>query len=729
MARKTNGFRVAVVGAVFSWAFACILSFGSELAVAFIPLPDGRAWEMVSPLAKNGGDVLGGGAFGEGGIVQASADGASITYIAQSSFVEPDPSGAVANQYISRRMPEGWTVQNITTPADAGTYGQAGTGTPYKAFSPDLSLGLLLNGEAGGEAAIDNPPLVSTPEAPAGYQNFYLRTGTDGSLQPLLGYIPVVPASEFYMYLQGASPDLTHMVVLSDAELTSPGAVAEGDRRDLYEWTNGQWSAVNVLPAEKGGVTVPDAQLGSGLGESGTVSTNGSHIFWSYGVNNTAALYVRNEGTETVQIDAPKSGPGVGEKENPFPQFRIATPDGLHAFFTSHSPLTGDANTGPPCGSFCKRAGNDLYEFNVQTGSLKDISPDHLPIDKAGAKVQGVIGVSEDGTSVYFVAKGVLSGVNSAGREPSDNSPNVYIWHEDPVTHAYTTNFIATMSPGDEGPSGESQVAHDWSPEIVKRTARVTPDGSHMIFMAQESLTGYDNADAVTGELDEEVYLYNAESEKLICVSCNSTGARPLGSSSIPGGIPFEHRLNGGSLYQSRALSEDGSYVLFDSNDALVPQDTNGRQDVYEYAHGHAYLISGGTSSDASEFVDASNDGSDVFFLTRQQLVSRDSDQLVDLYDARVGGGTAEPVAVPPCIEEKCRPPKSLTPSFGTPASEVFAGSGNLPSSVAKPVARAKTKKRRHISIKRHKGKARAGSHKVRHSSLARRAGALRRRA
>jgi hypothetical protein len=41
-------------------------------------------------------------------------------------------------------------------------------------------------------------------------------------------------------------------------------------------------------------------------------------------------------------------------------------------------------------------------------------------------------------------------------------------------------------------------------------------------------------------------------------------------------------------------MSDDGSYVFFDTDDALVPQDTNGTQDVYEWEDGHVYLISGG---------------------------------------------------------------------------------------------------------------------------------------
>ena len=35
--------------------------------------------------------------------------------------------------------------------------------------------------------------------------------------------------------------------------------------------------------------------------------------------------------------------------------------------------------------------------------------------------------------------------------------------------------------------------------------------------------------DAVSGQPDEEVYLYDAVANRLVCVSCNPTGARPVG--------------------------------------------------------------------------------------------------------------------------------------------------------------------------------------------------------
>ena len=47
--------------------------------------------------------------------------------------------------------------------------------------------------------------------------------------------------------------------------------------------------------------------------------------------------------------------------------------------------------------------------------------------------------------------------------------------------------------------------------------------------MSDLPLTGYDNHDAVSGVADEEVFLYDAQANKLVCASCNPSGARPRG--------------------------------------------------------------------------------------------------------------------------------------------------------------------------------------------------------
>ncbi len=621
-------------------------------------LPDNRAWEMVSPLEKNGADIA--GIFsseedlGSGAPMQASSDGDSVTYAAVGSFAgaRGAPRGS---QYLSRRGPNGWLAQNITPPLLSGSYGLIGHGTPYKAFALDLSSGLLINGDS---KPVENVPLA--PDMPSGYQNFYLHDFAGETFQALLNSTPPKETPEqFFMELEGASPNLSHVVFATDAAL-APGMTDSG-RPNLYEWANGQLQSVNVLP---GGEPAPGAQVGSGFFEGHTVSDDGLRVFWSY----EGTLYMHeNGGVPSTRI----AEDGI---------FRTASSDGSRVFFTDGLQLTGDST------AHGRGIGEDLYVFNSNTRKLTDITVDNNPVDGEGAVVEGVLGSSANGSYVYFVAKGSLTDGAVSGEN------NLYLWHEG------KTQFIAALSSQDEAETGAQQgIARDWSRSLGRRTVRVAPNGEFAVFMSAASLAGYDNTDLLTGKADEEVYLYDVGSDRLSCISCNPSNERPIGSASIPAGTHFETGTGGKSLYQPHVLFEDGNLVFFETKDALVPQDTNGQLDVYEYENGHAYLISDGTSSEGSSFVDASADGSNAFFITRQQLIPQDVDTLVDLYDARENGGfPATGVSPPQCGGESCKPPLASQPVFGVPSSVALGASENSPKAKTKHKVKAKRKVKRH---------------------------------
>ncbi len=655
-------------------------------------LPDCRGYEMVSPLDKSDAGVLGIDQASQGGVVEAALDGSSITYVSLGSF-GGSQGAPLGSQYLSTRGSEEWSTQNITTPETSGTYANAGYGTPYEAFSSDLARRLMINGL--GYRPVENPPLA--PGAPLGYQNFYLYEKNNGVFQALLTSTPAETSTTFVMELVGATPDLKHVVIATNAALTT-GMVDTGElNRNLYEWVNGQFEPINMLPD---GTPVPGAQVGSTPFESRSVSNDGARVFWVVlpGGVYEPSLYVRENGTETIQVDASqgpdKSGEGI---------FRTASSDGSKAFFTDRRRLTNDSTA-----NNATAEGEDLYEFDVNSGQLIDLAVDKNAGDPNGASVQGVLGASEDGSFVYFVAKGVLAGTNDEGHLPISGGFNLYVRDGEG-----RTSFVATLSPDDERPVTEEEagvtLAQDWNNSEGARTTRVTPDGRHLVFMSDASLTGYDSIDASTEHPDQEVYsyvYYGANAGHLSCVSCNPNGTRPLGASRIPGGTDFGSGGAGQAVYQSRVLSEDGSRVFFDSRDALVPADTNGKQDVYEYENGQPYLISGGTSGEESSFVDASATGSDVFFITSQALVAQDTDTLVDLYDARVGGGlSSPPPPVPPCGGEGCLPPPSEQPTFSLGASATFTGGGNLSVPLGKRVVKPRKHRRKprpHIKKSRH---------------------------
>ena len=322
--------------------------------------------------------------------------------------------------------------------------------------------------------------------------------------------------------------------------------------------------------------------------------------------------------------------------------------------------------------------GEGLYRFNAEPeagyGSRETVTG-------PGTGVLGVLGVSEDGEDVYFVAKGVLSGASSEGVEPTEGEPNLYLSRgsEAPV-------FIATLS-GSDGTEVEPFFERykgevgDWQPGLGHRTDRVTGVGGSVVFMSSRSLSaiGYPHGYPANG--NEEVYVYEAGSNSLYCASCGST--RGGASGYLP--------ISWGDNTLPQWISEDGNRVFFDSSTSLVPQDTNGKQDVYEWERegsgtcidgsgvngGCVFVLSGGTSKADSWLIGAGTNGNDVFIATRAQLAPEDQNDAFDLYDVRVDG--VKPISPPSCTGTGCQGVPSPPPTFATPSSVTFNGVGNFP--------------------------------------------------
>jgi hypothetical protein len=287
--------------------------------------------------------------------------------------------------------------------------------------------------------------------------------------------------------------------------------------------------------------------------------------------------------------------------------------------------------------------------------------------------------------------------------------------------------FVARLA----GLNGLTSISYndelDWSgfAELTDRdegpgehTVRVAPDGTRLAFQSVRSLTGYDNVPAVSHEECEnercgvsEVYLYDALDGSLVCASCDPSGAAPLARARLGGSFREEGDAFSGAswLYEAHNLSTDGRRLFFQSPDPLVPQDINGRQDVYEWEAdgegscteepGCVLPVSDVAGEDESLFMDASPSGNDVFITTGDGLVPSDDDGLRDVYDARVDGGfPAASVAPPACDSaDACRGPAGAGQVLGSPASAAFSGAGNLtpppPVSTAKPKPKLKTVK------------------------------------
>lgn len=576
-------------------------------------LPDSRGWEMVSPVDKNGGQVDPPGTISKGGVLQAAGGGGAVTYGSTASFAG-GLGASSASQYLATRTAGGWSTQNITAQI---VYSSEQGGVPYQLFSTDLARGVLFNGDhckdGSGSCTVENPPLQST-DAPPGYQELYLRDNSSGSFEALIGPADLTGTNlgpdEFDLRFAGASPDLKHVTLSSCAALT-PGATEV----PLGPGCDPSKQNLYTWSASAGLSLVNSTAPGAALAaQGGAISEDSSRVYFTLQGN----LYLK-DGAQTKQADADAGGGGT---------FQTASTDGSLAFFT--------------------KAGH-LWRYQSATDAAADLTP--------SGGVKGVLGASADGSHLYY-----------------QDGVGLKLWH----SGATTTVASNQASPLTEATSPSSYPA-------ATGTARVSADGTKLLFLSEASLTGYDNTDLNTGNPDSEAYLFDAGGPSLTCVSCNPTNERPIGPSSIPGAVENGTAPGSTHTYKPRALAADGRRVLFESADSLALTDTNSdTPDVYQWeAQGEGNctreggciaLISSGRSEGGAVLIDASADGSDVFFITDDSLVGADPGSL-DLYDARVGGGFAEPPPPIPCEGDACQvlPPEPVDPTLTT----LLAGRGN----------------------------------------------------
>ncbi|HXR60316.1 MAG TPA: hypothetical protein VN732_03210, partial [Solirubrobacterales bacterium] len=397
---------------------------------------------------------------------------------------------------------------------------------------------------------------------------------------------------------------------------------------------------------------------------------------------------------------------GIGEGFEE-PVFQGANTDGTVVFFTDSQRLTPDASP----------SGSDLYRCAIPQGASAAGCSTLTNLSGAtggsaeSAEVQGLaLALSEEGNRIYFVAKGVLDiDPNKLGDTAASGSPNLYLWEQ-----GAGTRFIGTLSVGDRSDWGMPGSVS--APGLAQSLSAVSsPSGRYLAFMSQRSLTGYDNRDTTGDERVQEVFRYDAIADRLDCVSCNPSGARPAGQ--IPGRalvdplsvwqeqqvvtaatLPeaFSVYKNGITIYRPRAIFDSGR-VFFNVIDALVPADSNGEWDVYQHeptgvgdctaasggastsrvAGGCVSLMSSGTAEEEAGFLDASATGDDVFFLTAARLSVLDGDEELDVYDARVNGVPATLAPQTECLGEACQA-AAQAPNDPTPASQAFKGPGNV---------------------------------------------------
>ena len=355
-----------------------------------------------------------------------------------------------------------------------------------------------------------------------------------------------------------------------------------------------------------------------------------------------------------MQVDKPQGGSGPGGGG----QFLAASADGSVVYFDDDASFGLTANT-------VANSGTNLYSYNLATGTLTDLTPVATP------EVQGLSGISDDGSYLYFVADGVLA----SGATQDQN--NLYL------LHGGTTTFIAGLS-GSDG--------SDWSPNSM--TARVSDNGQFIAFDSVNPLTGYNNTDVNTGSPDDEIFVYQAREL--------GTGVRVLYPQRHPAERGREYRPADDTAVRSQQRGVVALRVRHRTG--VLRHDRQAAADRHRWQHAtctstraaRCICCQRGHSPDDSLFLDSTPDGSNVFFATTDQLVPQDTDGSYDVYDARVGGGFPFSAPPPACVGDGCKPAVTAAPPAPVVATVVFFGPGNptpgTPKAASTPTSKVKTK-------------------------------------
>ncbi len=565
-------------------------------------------------------------------------------------------------------------------------------GTLYVRTNPDQPESATTDGRATGSGDLNTTTAVAFVNEGSADVPYFLASGSFAVGNPISG--------------PGIAPGTTIAAVTEfnseEGELTlSAPASGSGFFVEIESPSNTVTNVDTTSGAFAAGqsITAPGIPAGTTItavdGGAGTLTLSAAASEAKAG----AALEASSPCTEaelracTLEVSNPGADDAI---------FWTAAADGSRALFTEGNPKTGTAT---------------LYEFDLEAAEEEEVAQTEI-----AGEVFGVLGASDDLSRFYFVSEEVLPGVgpNGEGDEAQAGQPNLYLSEGGAFT------FVATLAEADVGVGLDNAAKRVNNLAAVRpqsRALRVTPDGAHLLFESVAPLTHYDNTDAESGKADMEVFRYEA-GEGLECLSCNPSGQRPSGRElreqfQVPNAINVKHGVWGAAwvpgaenpLHASNVLSQNGDRAFFNSFESLARGDTNGVQDVYQWqapgegscteksatyqaANGGCVdLISSGESPSQSEFWDASVNGSDLFFVTGESLLPQDPG-LIDLYDARAGGGFAQPPVPPACEGEACQfaPPPANEP---TPASAAFRGAGDPPTSASRKQRRCAKGKRR----------------------------------
>jgi hypothetical protein len=697
-------------------------------------LPDNRTYEMVTPSFKGGG-LIGDVFFGFSPAVSEGPEG-----------IHNGPSRVIALT-IQCFAPSESCAANRPTNGEPFEFTRTGEGWETTALAPPASQ--FSENTPWLVSANEGTALFSMPSGPTTGDEWYARS-PEGSFLPIGPATPpgVTSIDPFKLSAQKSTADLSH-VVWDPSNAFWPFDQTAGEGPSLYEYVgthNPEPFLVGVTGGRDStelistcGTILGSEGHGTQISNWGALSGDGRTVYYTAGAcsGGTGAnagrdvpvneLYARVDGGEsgahTVAISEPQALAATEREECESTECRRntsvaeqsewrnatfwgASADGSKVFFTSEQQLTDKAIQGS----------NNLYLYDPDQPSGHNLIDVSSPESNGeNPQVQGTVAISADGSHVYFVAQGVLTATPNGQRQSARSGrDNLYVYAEG------RTTFIASLPASD--------ATSDWS---TAHRPNVTPDGRFLVFESSGDLT----PDDARADETQQVFRYDAASKELVRISIGADGFDDSGNagtgnaSIVPAFIGEE---DAGSPRGDPTMSNDGSYIFFQSPIGLTPHALNDvvihsqdfiteyAQNVYEWHEGHVYLISDGRDTSIAHTpcaarVDTTTEiftsavcllgsdatGQNVFFMTADQLVPKDTDTQVDIYDARIcepdNGNPciSEPSApLPACGGEACHGIPAATPSLLAPGTASFNGEGNLSSpSPARVVVKKKVAK------------------------------------
>lgn len=664
-------------------------------------LGDCRAYEMVSPPYKQTQEarLAMNYLLFQGGAAPMSPNGDAVGWSSLGLFAGAE-SSINGSTYLSKRSAEGW--ETVSTNAPFSVIGSGGGLATLNTVAK--SRDMLGTAQCGYASPVAGPgevdkflPAVCAVQGAAGAWR------STGKIFPYDNWAQ--GGGEWK--LNGASDDLSHLTVTSSLRVV-PEDTASGFTRSLYDVFAESPTKLGVRLVNVGNngnlIGSGGAELG---GQNGryryrAISADGDRIFFTATpAGGVATLYARSGGVTTTVSNPSPAECTTCDSTLRAAGFWGASADGSRVFFSTAQQLV-DADSD---------ATNDLYIYDfdappgrhliqASAGGAGDLTPG------TEAKVTGVAAVSEDGSRIYFFAQDLLTSLpNGLGQSAVKGAENLYVYERDSAFPTGRTSFVATVSSADVARLNSG----------LNEEVQTTPDGSYLVFTSTDQLIGA--GPEVDTDAAVDIYRYEALSGDLVRISVGRPDY-PASSNGNTAGMTavFEGTERGvaGANGSGQGVSADGSYVVFVTGETLQAEDVNGAGpvlcgggdtpgcDVYLWHDGDVQLVSTGIHPGGSSQVTGrgrvSASGSVVMFSTYTQLVPQDTDQLSDIYAARIDGGFPYTPPTPRCeSNEACHgSPPQPPPGEVVGGSSTFSGPGNQPAPPVKPKKKKKKHKKQH---------------------------------